>query len=134
MISDLRFQILDWRGRPLSRLCLLSSVICLLLATGCSTVSRRAPGRTVVEVKATILPARIISNFFVIESKQEDGQVYRFLVDTGSTVSYVSPALAKRIAVKPKRGAEPQPAPARSPNVRALELEAAILHKLWLGE
>ena len=133
MISDGRPRILDRRGRP-AVLGLLASVICLLLAAGCSTVSRRAPGRTVVEVKATVLPARIISNFFVIESRQEDGSVYRFLIDTGSTVSYVSPALAKRIAVKPKKGAVPQRVRVLSASGGEVELEATILRKLSLGE
>ncbi len=134
MISDFRFQISDWRRLPLVRLCLLSSVLSLPFFTACSTVSRRAPGRTVVEVKATVLPARIISNFFVIESKQEDGSVYRFLVDTGSTVSYVSPALAKRIAVKTKKDAVPQKVRVRSASGSELELEATVLRKLWLGK
>src|SRR5882757_6048169 len=128
MIPDFRFQVSDWPALRRISFCSLTSACravarrrrvirqsavalcvggCLLFAAGCSTVSRRAPGRTVVEVKATVLPARIISNFFVIESKQEDGRVYRFLVDTGSTVSYVSPALAKLLAVKPKKGAGP---------------------------
>ena len=134
MISDFRSRISDWRLGSLIRLCLLSSVLSLPFLTGCSTVSRRAPGRTVVEVKATVLPARIISNFFVIESKQEDGSVYRFLIDTGSTVSYVSPALAKRIAVKTKKDAVPQRVRVLSASGGEVELEATILRKLWLGE
>ena len=94
MISAGRARIADWPALRRIGLCSLASVLCLLAASGCSSVSRREPGRTVVEVKATTLPARIISNFFVIESRQDDGQVCRFLLDTGSTVSYVTPALA----------------------------------------
>jgi hypothetical protein len=121
------------------RICLavfwiLNSGFWILGFTGCSTVARRAPGRTVVEVKATILPARIISNFFIIESRQDDGQVCRFLVDTGSTVSYVTPALAKRLAVKTNKDAPPRLIRVRSANGGEVELEAIILRKLTLGE
>lgn len=87
-----------------------------------------------VEVKATSLPARIISNFFVIESRQDNGEVYRFLLDTGSTVSYVTPALAKTLTLKPKRGAAPQRVKVRSANGGQTELEAIILRRLSLGE
>jgi len=114
-------------------LCSLASVLCLLVFSGCTSASRRTPGRTVVEVQATTLPARIISNFFVIESRQENGQVGRFLLDTGSTVSYVTPALAKTLAVKPKRGAAPPKVQVRSANGGQTELEAIILRRLSLG-
>ena len=87
-----------------------------------------------VEVQATTLPARIISNFFVIESRQDNGQVYRFLLDTGSTVSYVTPGLAKTLAMKPKRGTAPQKVRVRSANGGQTELEAIILRRLSLGE
>jgi len=130
MIPPDRSRILDWPRR----LCLVISLLGLFFAAGCSTVARRAPGRTVVEVKATVLPARIISNFFIVESRQDDGQVCRFLVDTGSTVSYVSPALAKRLAVKAKKGAAPRLIRVRSANGGEVELEAIILRKLTLGE
>jgi hypothetical protein len=133
MISDLKFEISNQPALRRASLCLLSSVLCLLSLAGCSSVSRRAPGRTVVEVKATTLPARIISNFFVIESKQADGSVCRFLVDTGSTVSYVTPALAKRLAMKQKKGA-PKLVRVRSASGGELELEAITLSKLTLGE
>ena len=66
MIVHGRLRIVDWRSRQLFQLCLLSSVVCLLFGTGCTTGSRRAPGRTVVEVRPTVLPARLISNFFVV--------------------------------------------------------------------
>ncbi|HEY0863485.1 MAG TPA: aspartyl protease family protein [Lacunisphaera sp.] len=134
MISNLKFEISNRSAAWRTRLGLLSSVLCLLVFSGCSSVSRRAPGRTVVEVQATTLPARIISNFFVIESRQDDGQVYRFLIDTGSTVSYVTPALAKTLALKPKRGAAPQKIRVRSANGGQTELEAIILRRLSLGE
>lgn len=120
-------------SRLLPRIGLLSCVLCLWFATGCSTVSRRTPGRTVVEVKATTLPALILSNFFLIESRWEDGRTYRFLIDTGSTVTYVSPELGKRFAVKQKKGA-PQLVHVRSANGGEIDLESIVLRRLTLGD
>jgi hypothetical protein len=133
MSPDRRFRTLEWRSQPFSRLCLLSSVICLLFATGCTSRPRQAPGRTVVEVKATSLPARIISNFFLIESRWDDGRTYRFLIDTGSTVSYVSPELAKRFAVKPKKD-DPTTMQVRSANGGEIDLQSIVLRRLTLGD
>lgn len=133
MILDRRLRIADCRNRFPSRLCLLSSVLFILFATGCSSFSRQAPGRTVVEVTATTIPARVLSNFFLVESKWEDGRTYRFLIDTGSTISYVSPDLAKRFAVKQKKGDRPK-MHVRSAAGGEIELEAITLRRLTLGE
>ena len=113
--------------------CLLLSIICLLLFAGCSTVSRRAPGRTVVEVAATTLPARLVSNFFVIETEWGDGRTYRFIVDTGSTISYVSTDLARHFAVKEKKRAAPRLVAVRSASGAEVKLEAITLRQLTLG-
>ncbi len=105
----------------------------LLLSTGCSITPRRSPGRTLVEAKSTILPARIISNFFVVETKWADGRTYRFLLDTGSTVTYVTPDLAKRFAVKERKGTPPRTVRVRSASGGEIELPAITLQKLTLG-
>jgi hypothetical protein len=134
MISARRPQIADHQPAPLPWLRVLSSVLCLLMVAGCSSVSRRsAPGRTVVDVTPTTLPARILSNFFLIETRGEDGRTYRFLVDTGSTVSYVSSDLAKRFALKQKKG-EQQRVQVRSASGGEIELEAITLRRLALGD
>ncbi len=86
-----------------------------------------------MEVKSTVLPARIVSNFFVVESKWDDGRTYRFVIDTGSTATLVTPDLAKRFGLKPK---EPAPAKVRvrSANGGEIELEPVTLRRLSLGE
>ena len=119
-------------GRRMARW-FLSSVIGLLVFSGCSTVSRRGPGRTVVEVRPAVLPARLVSNFFVVEAHLDGGAPYRFLVDTGSTVSYVTPQLAQRFAVKEKKGAAPRLVRVRSANGGETALPAITLRQLRLG-
>ena len=84
-------------------------------------------------MKATTLPARILSNFFLVEARWEDGRTYRFLVDTGSTISYVSPDLAKRFAIKQKKGDQPK-VHVRTASGSEIELEAVTLRRLTLGE
>ncbi|MBI2814931.1 MAG: aspartyl protease family protein [Opitutae bacterium] len=119
--------------RPPTTVCLLTAVICLLFSAGCSSISRRAPGRTVMEVQATTLPARVISNFFVVESRWDDGRTYRFIVDTGSSTSYVSADLARRFAEKEKKGAPPRTVRVRSAGGGEVDLPAVTLRRLTLG-
>ena len=154
MISDLKFQISDWRSRLLLRLCLLSSACraeawrrrvllqsavalcvggCLLLFTGCTSIGNRPPARTLVEEKSTVVPARLISNFFLVEARQDDGRTYRFLVDTGSSTSLVSPALAQALRQR-ERKAPRRTVHVRSANGGEVELEAVTLRRLRLGD
>ena len=80
--------------RTVFRTGLLCSVFGLLFLTGCISRSGRGPASTHVELQPVRIPAQVIANFFFVESTQADGQTYRFMVDTGSSVTYVSAALA----------------------------------------
>lgn len=96
--------------------------------------SRRSPARTIVEAQTTTLPARVISNFFVVESKLSDGKTYRFIVDTGSTATLVSPDLAKRFAMKERHGAPRRKIQVRSASGGEIDLESITLRQLNLGD
>lgn len=113
--------------------CLLLAALCLLFTAGCVSTSHRAPGRTFLETKSVVLPARLISNFFVVESKWDDGRTYRFVIDTGSTATLVTPDLAKRYGLKQKKPA-PAKVPVRSANGGQIELDPITLGKVSLGE
>lgn len=81
---------------PFSVLCLLASVLWL---AGCSTsASRRPPqpGRTTLGSPLVILPAQTIGNHLLIEAKWDRFGPYLFLIDTGSSTTLVTPALARR--------------------------------------
>jgi len=112
---------------------LLFSGLCLLFLAGCVSSPRRPPGRTSVETGNAVLPAHLISNFFVVESKWDDGHTYRFIIDTGSTATLVTPDLAKRFELKSKKPA-PAKVPVRSANGGQIELDPITLRKVSLGE
>lgn len=81
--------------------------------------------------RSVSLPAQVLSNFFIIEARQADGHAYRFLVDTGSSTTIVSPAAAKALGQKPRT------APARTvqgAHGTTTELEPVVLRRLLLGE
>ena len=79
------------------------------------------------------MPARLISNFFLIEARQADGQTYRFLVDTGSSTTLVSPAVALALRAKEKKKNKPT-VRVRSANGGEVALEALTLRSLRVGD
>ncbi len=118
---------------------LLFSVICLLLS-GCSTLPsafRRAPprpGRTTLVSPRVVVPAQTLDNYLIVEARWDRFGPYHFLVDTGSSITLVTPALAKRYP-----SATP-PAP-NAPRIRVAsadggiaELPSATLRHLELGD
>jgi hypothetical protein len=96
---------------------LLVLVTGLGLMAGCSsTAARRTsqPGQTTMASPLVILPARLIGNLVLVEAKWDKYGPYNFLIDTGSSVTLVTPALAKRYA-----GREAAPGEARNAHVGA---------------
>jgi hypothetical protein len=115
-------------GFPI-RLRALFPLACLLILAGCSSV----PHRTRVDPRGTVLAARLVSNFFVVESKWDDGKTYRFLIDTGSSATLISPDLARRFALKPKKDAGPDRVRVRSAHGGEIELDQLTLRRIALG-
>ena len=129
MIPRRKVQIPDRKAA----LCLLASVLCLAL-TGCITRGGRGPASTHVEPQPVRVPAQIIANFFFVESTQADGKTYRFMVDTGSSVSYVSAPLADALKRKEKKKGPPRTLVVRGANGKDFELPAVTLRTFRLGE
>jgi len=113
--------------------CLLASVFCLLIS-GCISRTGRGPAATHVEPQPVRVPAQVIANFFFVETTQADGQTYRFMVDTGSSVSYVSAPLADALKRKEKRKGPPRTLVVRGANGKDFELPAVTLRTFRLGE
>ncbi len=132
MISSLKFQISNSRLR-LAAVGLVS-VFGLLVMTGCVSRGDRSPAATRVVPQPVRVPARILSNFFLVEAKQDDGKTYRFMIDTGSSVMLVSPALGDALKRKERKGTPPRTLPVRGANGRQIELPAIILRHFQLGD
>lgn len=87
---------------------LLAACAVLLMLGACTFPSipylRRSPpprpGRTSLGSKLVIVPTKAIGNYLVVEAKWDRSGPYHFLIDTGSSVTLVTPAFAKRYAAK----------------------------------
>ena len=71
-----------------------------LVAAGCASPPRPTVHRTVLPAKpaAIVLPAEIIGGHFFVVTQWDAGGPWRFLVDTGSTATLVSPEFARHYA------------------------------------
>jgi hypothetical protein len=106
-----------------------------LLASGCFSVQRTAPkpGITHVGSRAVTLPGHLIGNVLVVEDKWDKFGPYHFVVDTGSSVTLVSPEFAKRFASdEPRPLDEPQVRVRSSGGGYAL-LDSVTLKRIQLG-
>jgi hypothetical protein len=81
---------------------LLVAVGAVILAGGCLNFHREPPrpGRTTLAAPLVVLPAETIGNYLVVEVRWDRYGPYHFLIDTGASVTLVSPALAKRYPAK----------------------------------
>ena len=111
-------------------------VLCLFLS-GCAIIPFREPprpGRTTLTSPLVILPAQNIGNYLLLEAKWDRFGPYHFLIDTGSSVTLVTPALAQRY---PSRSLPPPGTPrvrVKSAEGNITELPATWLRKLDLGD
>lgn len=71
-------------------------VTALLLTAGCASRSDPKPGRTKLDARLIEVPGAVVGNLFLVESRPGGGETWRFLVDTGSSVTLVDPAFARR--------------------------------------
>lgn len=119
----------------------LALAVSLLFLPGCASIPFRReptpPGRTTLSSPLVQLPAQLLGNLFVVEAKWDKAGPYRFVVDTGSSVTLMSPMLVKRYGVEEPAG----DARLVRDRVRVagadggfLELPAAAVSRLELGE
>src|SRR5271155_4978353 len=73
-----------------------------LLLSGCFSVHRPAPmpGLTYVGSKPVTLPCRVLGHILIVEAKWDKFGPYHFVIDTGSSVTLVSPEFAERYGAK----------------------------------
>ncbi len=106
------------------RLALLAAAAAALLLAGCTTRPAPAPTGPVE------LPARVMGDLFLVEARQADGVARLFVVDTGSSTSFVTAETARALAA---RESTPRTVPIESAHGVAVRLEAVTLRRLQLG-
>jgi hypothetical protein len=119
----------------MKRVALAVALIAGLSTTGCFTFRRTPPkpGLTYVGSKPVTIPARLVSNVLLVESKWDRYGPYHFVIDTGSSVTLVSPELAARYSqgnLAPP--GEPQ-VRVRAPNGGSMLLDPVTLGRIQLG-
>jgi hypothetical protein len=88
------------------RLRTVASFVCALLGvclfSSCNLFQREMsrPGSTKLDSPLVIVPAATLSNYLVVQTKWDKRGPYHFLIDTGASVTLVSPELAKRYVAK----------------------------------
>jgi len=118
----------------LTRSWIFAAALALALLSGCASAGGRRGAFTMLQTKPASLPARVLSNFFLVEAKQVDGKSYRFMIDTGSSATLVSPRVAAALRQKPKKGQPAGTVTIHSADGRDVALEAVTLRQLQLGD
>ena len=92
------------------------------------------PGHTTLATPLVVLPAQTLDNYLIVETRWERSGPYHFLVDTGSSVTLVSPALAKKFASSNAPRPDMPHVPVTSAEGQIAELPATTLRRLELGD
>ncbi|MBI2510604.1 MAG: aspartyl protease family protein [Opitutae bacterium] len=99
----------------------------MLFTSGATVVhSSYTPSRQAITV-----PAEVVADFFIVEAQVAGRGPFQFLVDTGSSVSLVSPALARQLG--DAGHATESSFAIRSSSQRTATLPAIVLPRLELG-
>jgi len=109
----------------------------LMLLAGCSAGRSRPviaqPGRATLPSVTVVLPAQLVGNFLIVEGKGDRTFTPRFLIDTGSSVTLVSPSLARRLQAREGGAAAPR-VRVTGADGTVSELARGTLRRLDLGE
>jgi len=108
---------------------------CLVLAAGCSTFHREPPrpGRTSLDTPIIVVPATTIGNYLIVETKWDRHGPYHFLIDTGSSVTHVSPEFAARYPSKNPPPGSDAPVRVRSADGEVMLLPSTMVRSIELG-
>jgi hypothetical protein len=106
-----------------------------LLASGCLSLHRAPPrpGETTFGSPVVTLPAQLVDSYLIVEAKWDKYGPYHFLIDTGATVTQVTPELARRYAVRGAVLADMPEVPVRSADGRVTDLTPTLLSRIELG-
>lgn len=109
----------------------LTAGLGVLLLAGCVSLTR--PGITTVAPPPVVVPAELVGGHFLVTLKWDDNGPWRFLVDTGSTTTLVSPEFARRNPGG-KTGHDASPVLVRSGEGDTISLRGTTLGLIQLGD
>lgn len=117
-------------------LLLLGGAMLLLFFAGCQVAPRDAsrPRRTKLGSPLVVLPVENLGNYLVVTAKWDRHGPYRFLVDTGSSVTHVSPEIAERYRVKNAPPTGIPPVRVQSASGEVTVLPSATIERIELGD
>jgi len=106
-----------------------------LLASGCIGLHPPAPkpGLTYVGSRPVTLPCRLLDNVLIVEAKWDKYGPYHFVIDTGSSVTLVSPDIAQRYIADAKPVPDVPQVRVRSADGGTALLNAATVRRIQLG-
>lgn len=119
---------------PATLACLLLGA--LLWLAGCQLAPRDAsrPGRTKLTSPLVVLPVEKFGHVLIVTTSWDRHGPYRFLIDTGSSLTHVSPELAQRYRVKNAPPTGIPPVRVRSANGDTLDLPTTVITQIKLGD
>ena len=124
-------------------LSLLAACAALLMLGGCAALPSISspfrstpprPGRTTLNAPLVVVPTRAIGHYLIVEAKLDRFGPYHFLIDTGSSVTLVTPAVAQRYASTDALLPNAPSVQVRSAAGTITELRPTTLRQLFLGE
>lgn len=126
--------VIKFRASLLGFLLLCALLPCELGASWFKREPAR-PGKTTLDSPLVTLPAQTVQDYMIVTAKWDRKGPYHFLVDTGASVTLVSPLIAQRYGkpVKTLEGTRSQVA-VKSTEGEIADLDAVSIKKLELGE
>jgi hypothetical protein len=114
-------------------LTLLSSFAATKSFAGFFSREASRQGKTTLDSPQISIPAQLVANYLIISSKWDKKGPYNFLIDTGSSITLVSPSLARQYGRKPSPEVSAEIS-VRSADGEATLLPATSLKNIILGE
>ena len=106
----------------------------LLVSPGCTLLRRDpTPGRTTFDAPLSSVPATLTANTLMVELSWDKFGPWRFLVDTGSSVTLVSPEFAARYVTATPTTQTPK-VNVRSASGETTQLTGVTLRRISMGE
>jgi hypothetical protein len=112
---------------------LVAAFCCLTLLSGCRTPAGPKPGRTKLLSRLIEVPVRVVGNLVIVETQWDKHGPWRFLIDTGSSTTLVSPELAARYSTSEAALGVP-PVRVRGADGRVTMLTAVTIRRIELGD